>query len=113
MHAPISSMVPVCIAAPGSGARRGCVAGCLKEPFRIAVCVSMAHALHLMGSLVMAARGNENSDKMPPGYPGGRDQAKRPLDEDVCHRLGRQIEPGRPSKRFQALAFCPARCTSL
>src|SRR2546422_10340717 len=70
MRAPMNSIVPAWLAAPANGAR-GCVTGCLKKPFRIAVCVSMAHDLLLMAPLVAAARGRENSDKMPPGLPGG------------------------------------------
>ena len=48
MRAPISSIVPACTAVTASGAPGDCVGGCLKEPFRIAVCVSMARALHCM-----------------------------------------------------------------
>src|SRR6266496_1320339 len=76
---------------------RGCVTGCLKKPFRIAVCVSMAHDLLLMAPLVAAARGRENSDKMPPGLPGG---------ERICRSV--KSSPG-SNKRLQTLAFCPAR----
>src|SRR5215472_17283991 len=48
MHAPISSMVPACTASPVCGARRGCIVGCLNEPSRVAVCISMAHHLRFL-----------------------------------------------------------------
>ena len=69
----------------------------------------MAHDLQLMRPLVTAARGSENSDKMPPGYPGGQDSADRLSMRTFVTDLAAKSSPEGHLSAFKRWLFAPAR----